>query len=79
MAVVDSLIQDGGLEEVQVGEESYLWRSQDWSSEDVPERVRILAPFDPLVRDRERFTQLWGWTYRFEAYVPAANANAATT
>jgi uncharacterized protein YcaQ len=31
-----------------------------------------LAPFDPLVRDRERFVQLWGWTYRFEAYVPEA-------
>src|SRR4029434_4961236 len=36
------------------------------------ERVRLLAPFDPLVRDRARFTLLWGWTYRFEAYTPAA-------
>lgn len=34
------------------------------------ERVRLLAPFDPLVWDRPRFVQLWGWTYRLEAYTP---------
>jgi uncharacterized protein YcaQ len=33
--------------------------------------VRFLAPFDPLVWDRERFSYLWGWDYRFEAYTPA--------
>jgi uncharacterized protein YcaQ len=36
---------------------------QDW--------VRLLAPFDPVVRDRARFELLWGWVYRFEAYTPA--------
>jgi uncharacterized protein YcaQ len=35
-------------------------------------RVRLLAPFDPVVWDRPRFEQLWGWAYRFEAYTPAA-------
>jgi uncharacterized protein YcaQ len=35
------------------------------------DRVRLLAPFDPLVWDRRRFEFLWGWAYRFEAYVPA--------
>jgi uncharacterized protein len=34
--------------------------------------VRLLAPFDPLVWDRQRFELLWGWAYRFEAYTPAA-------
>ncbi|MET0388957.1 MAG: crosslink repair DNA glycosylase YcaQ family protein [Polyangiales bacterium] len=34
------------------------------------ERVRLLAPFDPLVWDRRRFELLWGWAYRFEAYTP---------
>ncbi|MGE0350494.1 DNA glycosylase AlkZ-like family protein [Hydrogenophaga sp.] len=34
--------------------------------------VRLLAPFDPVVWDRRRFEMLWGWAYRFEAYVPAA-------
>jgi len=36
-----------------------------------PETVRLLAPFDPVVRDRTRFERLWGWVYRFEAYTPA--------
>jgi len=38
----------------------------------VPEAVRLLAPFDPVVWDRRRFERLWGWAYKFEAYVPAA-------
>jgi uncharacterized protein YcaQ len=33
--------------------------------------LRLLAPFDPVVWDRRRFEMLWGWAYRFEAYVPA--------
>ena len=36
----------------------------------VPEAVRLLAPFDPVVWDRRRFEMLWGWPYRFEAYTP---------
>ena len=36
-----------------------------------PDSVRLLTPFDPLVRDRDRFELLWGWVYRFEAYTPA--------
>lgn len=35
------------------------------------DKVRLLAPFDPVVRDRARFEYLWGWVYRFEAYTPA--------
>ena len=34
------------------------------------ERVRFLAPFDPIVWDRRRFEHLFGWAYRFEAYTP---------
>jgi uncharacterized protein YcaQ len=37
----------------------------------IPQMVRLLAPFDPVVHDRTRFELLWGWTYRFEAYTPA--------
>jgi uncharacterized protein len=36
------------------------------------ERVRLLAPFDPVVWDRRRFEIFWGWAYRFEAYTPVA-------
>jgi uncharacterized protein YcaQ len=34
-------------------------------------RVRLLAPFDPVVWDRRRFELFWRWAYRFEAYTPA--------
>jgi uncharacterized protein YcaQ len=36
------------------------------------EGVRLLAPFDPVVWDRDRFERFWGWAYRFEAYTPVA-------
>jgi uncharacterized protein YcaQ len=35
------------------------------------DRLRFLAPFDPVVWDRKRFRLFWGWEYKFEAYVPA--------
>ena len=34
------------------------------------DHVRILAPFDPIVRDSARFEHIWGWEYRFETYTP---------
>jgi uncharacterized protein YcaQ len=40
-------------------------------SREMDERVRLLAPFDPVVWDRRRFELFWGWQYRFEAYTPA--------
>ncbi len=36
------------------------------------DRLRLLAPFDPIVWDRRRFELLWDWTYKFEAYTPPA-------
>jgi uncharacterized protein len=45
--------------------------SADHATSDDDETVRLLAPFDPIVWDRERFEALWGWAYRFEAYTPA--------
>lgn len=69
-AAVDRLVETSALSRVSVDEVEYLWDAAAWRREAVPERVRILAPFDPLVRDRARFERLWGWTYRFEAYTP---------
>lgn len=37
----------------------------------VDDRLRFLAPFDPVVWDRRRFLLFWGWEYKLEAYVPA--------
>ncbi|MFK7859515.1 MAG: winged helix-turn-helix domain-containing protein [Granulosicoccus sp.] len=35
-------------------------------------RMRIICPFDPIVRDRTRLQQLFGMQYRIEIYTPAA-------
>lgn len=42
------------------------------SGASLEDRVRLLAPFDPVVWDRRRFERFWGWAYRFEAYTPVA-------
>ena len=34
----------------------------------VDDRLRFLAPFDPVVWDRRRFQLFWGWEYKLEAY-----------
>ncbi len=48
----------------------------DWSRAAARVRIdgspRLLAPFDPLIRDRDRLAGLFGFEYRFEAFVPAA-------
>jgi len=33
-------------------------------------RLRIINPFDPIVRDRKRLSQLFGFEYRIEIYTP---------
>ncbi len=69
------LRRDGAIEAMEVEGETYLSPvlaqagALDPKTE-APDRVRILAPFDPIVWDRRRFDHLWGWRYRFEAYVP---------
>jgi len=35
-------------------------------------RLRILSPFDPAIRDRNRLMKLFGFDYRIEIFVPAA-------
>jgi len=52
------------------GVDWYWPAGEDPQSAEVPEMLRLLAPFDPVVWDRARFERLWGWEYRFEAYTP---------
>jgi len=35
-------------------------------------RLRVLSPFDPLIRDRKRCLRLFGFDYRIEVFVPEA-------
>ncbi|MDB5296629.1 MAG: hypothetical protein JWO31_2612 [Phycisphaerales bacterium] len=37
-----------------------------------PPGVRMLCPFDPVLRDRARAKRLFGFDFRFEGFVPAA-------
>jgi uncharacterized protein YcaQ len=61
------------LAHTQIDGFSWYW-PQEWSVKRATpdDTVRLLAPFDPIVWDRDRFELLWGWIYRFEAYTPPA-------
>jgi uncharacterized protein YcaQ len=52
------------------------WAVPDWEERaaalpPAPPRVRLLSPFDPILRDRKRTLRLFNFDYRFEAFVPA--------
>lgn len=52
------------------------WALPDWEERvadlpPAPPRIRLLSPFDPILRDRKRTLRLFGFDYRFEAFVPA--------
>jgi uncharacterized protein len=68
--VISGLLKSGRLGEAVVDGVRYLSLGPVRAPAPQERRVRFLAPFDPLVWDRERFEQLWGWSYRFEAYTP---------
>jgi uncharacterized protein YcaQ len=71
-AALAELVKSGELVKEAVDGVAYLWPATFPAVPgEPPARVRILAPFDPLVWDRRRFEHLWGWAYRFEAYTPA--------
>jgi len=78
---LDVLLRGGELARCEVEGVRYLLPATMLESPAPPPspRVRILAPFDPLVWDRARFDHLWDWTYRFEAYTPPAKRAMGTT
>jgi uncharacterized protein YcaQ len=47
------------------------WRRRAARARDVPGRVRLLSPFDPVIRDRSRARRLFDFDYRVEIFVPA--------
>jgi uncharacterized protein YcaQ len=69
---IREMLRSGELAQRTVDGISYVWPATSGVSEELPRRVRFLAPFDPLVWDRGRFEHFWEWTYRFEAYTPQA-------
>lgn len=75
-AALERLCKKGELRCERIDGEEWIWPEAETAAllvADAEEaRVRLLAPFDPVVWDRRRFALLWGWEYRFEAYTPAA-------
>ena len=67
---VKKLIHSGELTSAVVDEVRYVQPPGRLARTRVEEKVRFLAPFDPVVWDRRRFEHFWGWAYRFEAYTP---------
>lgn len=61
---------DPSVERVLVDGICWLVPARGPELADVDDRVRLLAPFDPVVWDRGRFAAFWGWEYRLEAYTP---------
>jgi hypothetical protein len=48
------------------------WKRRAAALEEPPSRMVLLCPFDPILRDRARALRLFGFDYRFEAFVPEA-------
>lgn len=48
------------------------WETRAAALPPAPPRIRLLAPFDPILRDRRRTLRLFAFDYRFEAFVPEA-------
>lgn len=72
-AAVLAQMRDGrGLRRVDAEGTAFVLPPDEVLEPEALERVRLLAPFDPVVWDRRRFELFWGWDYRFEAYTPPA-------
>lgn len=71
-SALDDFINKGEIRRDTVDGVTYISPTNSDTRAEAPRIVRFLAPFDPLVWDRARFTLFWGWDYRFEAYTPIA-------
>ena len=46
------------------------WEARLQQLPEAPAAMRLLCPFDPVLRDRDRCLRRFGFDYRFEAFVP---------
>lgn len=71
-AALAELVEDGVLEPVRVtGWDRTTFRHRDATTPRRATARTLLSPFDPLIFERRRLTELFGTHYRIEIYVPA--------
>jgi uncharacterized protein len=77
--LLDGLADEGGLLRATIEEEpAYVYPDNvELAEAAVSDKLRpslttLLSPFDPVVWDRTRASELFGFEYRIEAYTPAA-------
>ncbi len=46
------------------------WEARLKHCKEAPREMRLLAPFDPVIRDRDRALRRFNFDYRFEAFTP---------
>ena len=73
--------QNGGLQDVEIECADGRW-TKALAPSDIEQRLqnvrpptsrlRILSPFDPLIRDRARLKRLFGLDFKIEIFIPAA-------
>ncbi|WP_271952604.1 winged helix-turn-helix domain-containing protein [Ruegeria faecimaris] len=73
-------LTEGHVEEIEIecanGQVRKLFARPDVAEQaaqipPAPGRIRVLSPFDPMLRDRDRAQRLFGFHYRIEVFVPA--------
>jgi uncharacterized protein YcaQ len=69
---LEALADEGRLRRVEIeGLPGPAYRHPKAVSVDQPTLTTVLSPFDPLVSDRQRLKDLFGFDYKIEVYTPA--------